>query len=227
MVAHQQHFATKVLERRKKLGMTFLDLHRSGGPTAPTVAKAEAGTLADPRPSTLSKFDVGLRWIPGSAAGAYWDGDEPEPREEIAKRTVLKPSPGAIAVSLDQILALMGTQAQLNDLIDDGCEDVITLAEIRPIARELNQHVSAIVGRFVTDLLERNHSENGQTIQPLLEYALAELLSPAVGTEDPERNKKLYRRWLLGKTQDLDAGLEASFRRQLGRSSQPREEDMN
>jgi hypothetical protein len=223
VAAHPQHFATKVSERRKRLGMTFLDVHRNGGPTAPTLAKAEAGALEDPRPSTLSKFDAGLRWISGSAASTYWDGNEPRPQEESRRRAVLEPAPGGVVLPLDRILALMTTQAELNDLISDRSEHTVQTGEIQPMVNGLNQHISAIVGLFVTDLLERNHTKDRGSIQPLLEYAFAELLSTPVSADDPERYEKLYRRWLVGKSDGIGSELETSFRRRFRRRNYPRE----
>ncbi|AKN16688.1 hypothetical protein MHAE_15349 [Mycobacterium haemophilum DSM 44634] len=203
--------------------MTLVDVNRHGGPTAPTLAKAEAGALEDPRPSTLSKFDVGLRWLPGSAASVYWGGDEPKTRQDVGKRAVLEPAGGAVALPLDRILAMMTTQAQLNDVIDGHSHEPIPSGEIRPLVDALNQHLSVIVGLYVTDLLERNHTKGGQPMQPLLEYAFAELLSAPVSADDPEKVEKLYRRWLLGRLESIDAELEASFRRRLRRRNHPRE----
>ncbi|RFD27118.1 hypothetical protein MUBE_00215 [Mycobacterium uberis] len=203
--------------------MTLVDVNRNGGPTAPTLAKAEAGALEDPRPSTLSKFDVGLCWLPGSAASVYWGGDEPKPREEVGKRTVLEPAGGAIVLPLDRILAMMTTKAQLNDVIDGHSHEPIPFGEIRPLVDALNQHLSVIVGLYVTDLLERNYTKSGQPMQPLLEYAFAELLSAPVSADDPEELEKLYRRWLLGYFDSIDAELEVSFRRRLRHRNHPPE----
>jgi hypothetical protein len=195
--------------------MTFLDVNRNGGPTAPTVAKAEAGDLDDPRPSTLSKFDAGLRWMPGSAAGTYWDGDEPEPAEGKRRQSaVLEPAAASVALPLDRVLALMTTQSKLNDLIDGSAESVARDL-IRPIADELNGHLSAIVGVFATDLLERNRSQDSATIQPLLEYTFAELLANPVPDDDLDREEKLYRRWLLGNAEGIGPDLDLSFARRL------------
>lgn len=202
--------------------MTVLDVNRNGGPTAPTVAKAEAGELDDPRPSTLSKFDAGLGWISGSAASTYWDGNEPRPREDSPKRAVLEPAAGGVVLPLDRILALMTTQAELNQLISDRSEQTIETGEIQPMVDALNQHISAIVGLFVTDLLERNQTKDRRPIQPLLEYAFAELLSAPVSADDPEREEKMYRRWLLGKSNGIDSGLEATFQRRFRRRDRPR-----
>jgi hypothetical protein len=223
--AHLEHFAATIADRRKQLGMTYLDVNRHGGPTAPTVAKAEAGALEDPRQSTLSKFDLALKWMPGSAAGTYWHGDDPKPREESrkrAERTVLEPAAATVALPLDRILDLMTTQAQLNDVMDAPAEAVPSAA-IRPIVQALNQHTSAIVGLFVTDLLERNYTRNRQPIQPLLEYAFAELLSAPVSADDANRDERLYRRWLLGDTDGIDPDRQESFRRRLRRRKYPRE----
>lgn len=223
MTGHQGHFAVQVSQRRRNLGMTLAEVNRNGGPTAPTLAKAEAGALEDPRPSTLSKFDVGLRWLPGSAANTYWSGDEPKPREHIGKRAVLKPTDGTVALPLERILAVMTTQTQLNDVLDGHRAEPIPSGEIRPIVDILNQHLSAIVGHYVTDLLERNHTKGHQPMAPLLEYAFAELLSAPVSADDPEKVEKLYRRWLLGYSESIDTELEASFRRRLRRRNHPRE----
>ena len=223
--AHLEHFAATIADRRKQLGMTYLDVNRHGGPTAPTVAKAEAGALEDPRQSTLAKFDLALKWMPGSAAGTYWHGDDPKPREESrkrAERTVLEPAATTVALPLDRILDLMTTQAQLNDVMDAPAEAVPSAA-IRPIVQALNQHTSAIVGLFVTDLLERNYTRNRQPMQPLLEYAFAELLSAPVSAGDANRDERLYRRWLLGDTDGIDPDREESFRRRLRRRKYPRE----
>ncbi|MEZ0053013.1 hypothetical protein ABIA30_004038 [Mycobacterium sp. MAA66] len=224
MIAHAQHFATKVTERRRKLGMTFLDVNHNGGPSAPTVAKAEAGELDDPRPSTLSKFDAGLRWLPGSAAGAYWDGDDPKPREGAGRQTVLAPTSGTVALPLDQILGLMTAQGQLHDVIDRRQDESIPADEIRPIARALDHHISVVVGTFVTDMLERNHKSHNDATLPLLQYAFAELLAPPVSDDDPARSEKLYRRWLLGNIDPLDDTLVTDFRRRLRRRTKQREE---
>lgn len=197
--------------------MTLVDINRHGGPTAPTLVKAEAAALKDPRPSTLSKFDVGLRWAPGSAANAYWDGEEPKPQEQAGKHAELATTESTVALPLERILAMMTTQTQLNDLINAHPHQPIPTSEIRPLIDALNEHLGAIVGLYVTDLLERNHTKGRQPMQPLLEYAFAELLSAPVAADDPEKIEKLYRRWLLGRLESLDTSLEVSFRRRLRR----------
>lgn len=216
--AHVQFFAERVAERRRALGLTILDVNENGGPTAPTVVKAEAGELQDPRPSTLSKFDVGLRWMPGSAARTYWDGLVPRPLEHAGKNgQPLEPGAASVALPLDTVLDLMNAQSRLHDLLENRANGAIAATELEPIVQALNQQISSIVGRFVTDLLERNHAGSRQEMQPLIEFAFKELLSAPVSVEDPDRDEKLYRRWLLGQPYDLPPALEVKFRNRLRR----------
>lgn len=210
-----------VSQRRQSLGMTLMDVNRRGGPTAPTLIKAEAGGLEDPRPSTLSKFDVGLRWLPGSAASVYWGDDEPQPEEQAGKHAELATAANNVALPLERILAMMTIQTQLNDVVDGHSHEPISPGKLRPIVNALNEHLSAMAGLYVTDLLERNHTHGNQPMQPLLEYAFAELLSAPVSADDPEKLEKLYRRWLLGHLENIDTDLEASFRRRLRRRNHP------
>jgi hypothetical protein len=217
VIGHREHFATRVSERRRNLGLTLVGVNRNGGPTAPTLAKAEAGGLEDPRPSTLSKFDAGLRWLPGSAAGAYWEGDEPTPCDKTETSAVLEPADGTVALPLACILAIMTAQNELSGLIDDRTGQAVSAAEIRPLINLLNEHLSAVVGLFVTDLLERNYTERHRPMQPMLEFAFAELLSAPVSSDDPAKTEKLYRRWLLGCAEAQNAEFEASLRRRLRR----------
>lgn len=203
--------------------MTFVDVKRNGGPTAPTLAKAEAGELDDPRPSTLSKFDIGLRWQAGSAASTYWDGDEPQPCEDSPERVAsLELSSGYVSLQLDHVLALMKTQQQLNDLIDTS-GPAVALDQLQPLIKSLNSEVSSIIGVFVTDMLERNHSQNS-ALQPLLKFAFAELLAAPISPDDPDTTEKLYRRWLLGNSHGIDAELQASFEDRLRRGGVSRED---
>lgn len=41
------------------------------------VIRAESAEYSNPRPSKLDKFDKGLSWKPGTAAGLYWTGIHP------------------------------------------------------------------------------------------------------------------------------------------------------
>jgi hypothetical protein len=215
--AHPEHFAAKVAERRRRLGMTILDVNLNGGPTSPTVAKAEAGALADPRPSTLAKFDAGLRWTPGSAARIYWEGQDPRPRERTTTHKTFTSGAVTIELPLERVLALMSAQSRLTELVDQQSTQKVAIAEVRDIAESLDQHIGTIVGVFVTDLLERNYSDDDQTMQPLIEHAFAEILSAPVSSDDPDRIEKLYRRWLLGKSAETPPDLVPSFRRRLRR----------
>jgi hypothetical protein len=214
---HQRHFGVKVAERRRRLGLTLVDVNQNGGPTAPTLAKAEAGALDDPRPSTLSKFDTALQWTPGSAARAYWEGVEPNPRER--RHRPLERGAGSISLRIDQVLALMATQSKLDELVSQQAGGHINASLVAEAIATLRSPISDIVGQFVTDLLERNYQEKSETMQPVIGYAFAELLSPPVDRDDRQREEKLYRRWLLGKHTEVPSDLQAAFRRKWRQSA--------
>ncbi|MDI9979376.1 XRE family transcriptional regulator [Rhodococcus sp. IEGM 1307] len=206
-----QRFAAKVAERRKLLNLTIGGLKAAGGPTPPVVTQAERAELQNPRPSTLSKFDVGLQWSPGSAARVYWDGGEPTVREKV--KQPLATGGGAMTVSLQTVLRLMSAQQVLHDLSDKN--QPIAPADLRGARDDVDACVSTVAGAFITDLLERNYGEDGSTTHPLLEYAFTELLSPPVSDDDPNAEEKWYRRWLFGKTTDLDPTMIKRFHRRL------------
>lgn len=219
--AHIELFALRILERRKELGLTIRDVNHHGGPTAPTVAKAEAGALQDPRPSTFAKFDAGLGWSPGTAAKIYWNGVDPQAGEGESRGqpAALEPAAGLVCVPLQGVLDLVGSLSALNRLLERRLRDeVIDVKELQEAAAWLNDRVGGIVAQFVTALLERNYSQR-QRMQPLIECAFSELLTAPVSDEDPDREERLYRRWLLGKGYGVTAELSASFRRRLRSSS--------
>ena len=95
------------------------------------------------------------------------------------------------------------------------------MASTNSLADSLAEHVSAIVGLFVTDLLERNHNYN-EPMQLLLEYAFSELLAAPVSADEPGREDRLYRRWLLGHVEEVDPDLEVSFVHRLGQRQNER-----
>ncbi|WP_405493035.1 hypothetical protein [Nocardia sp. NBC_00511] len=212
-VGHPEHFAVVVRERRRQLNLTLEAVKTAGGPTVPTMVRVEAGGLEDPRPSTLAKLDQALQWISGSAARAYWDG---EPPQSVTARVppVLDPGVAEIALPLDLVLELMTTQRRLAELTSGPALD---RDQARAISTAFDSQVSTIVGMFVTDLLERNHTEGEPAaLHPLLAFTFGELLDVPVGG-DGESDEKLYRRWLAGKQPDLTGDLEREFQHRLDR----------
>jgi hypothetical protein len=135
----------------------------------------------------------------------------------------LKPGSGSVALPLEEILDLMAAQAKLNDLLESRAGGAIPGTELEPIVQALNRQISSIVGRFVTDLLERNHTGSQPEIQPLIEFTFRELLSAPVSSGDPHADEKLYRRWLLGRPHETPPALEAEFRGRLRRKVSSKE----
>lgn len=71
-------FGVAVAARRRQLELSIAALHAAGGPTKPVVMRAERCEYSNPRPSTLTKFDKGLKWKPGTAAELFWAGVHPD-----------------------------------------------------------------------------------------------------------------------------------------------------
>ncbi|KAF0849192.1 helix-turn-helix domain-containing protein [Nocardia caishijiensis] len=210
-VGRAQYLGAKVHERRRQLNLTINDVKRAGGPTGPTVVKAEAGQLDEPRPSTLAKFDQALRWTAGSAARIFWDGEEPTPVREPAL-PVLDPGSAEVALPVEAMLQLLGTQRRLADYVDRLDAES---SELAAISLNLDEQISAIVGSFVTDLLERNHGRGElDGIHPLLEFAFGDLLG-GKGDGAGESEEQLYRRWLAGKRPHLPPDLVRRFQARL------------
>ncbi|MCX5042510.1 hypothetical protein OG921_04900 [Aldersonia sp. NBC_00410] len=210
-----QHFAAEVAARRKHLNLTLEALNAAGGPTPPVIAQAERGDLKSPRPSTLTKFDNGLQWLPGSAATTFWEGGDPQTTDVPPTRD-FEPGAGTVPLDLESFLGLMTAQRELHDIAARSLS-----GELERANRLIDDFISQVAGAFVTDLLERNQdSDGGRTTHPLIEYAFGELLSTSVSSDDPDASEKLYRRWLIGREPNLDRGQLADFESRLRRKRQ-------
>lgn len=202
---HPEWFATCAGSRRKQRNLSIEALHSAGGPTKPVVVLAESGRLSNPRPSTLSKFDTGLNWKPGSAAEVFWEGGQPT----SIGRTAYKSGKGSVSVGLDPLMELLAAQKNLHDRIEDP--SVPDSGALRDALGQLDKAVSAVAGVFVTEVLERNYGQDQKTINS----TIADLLEPPLESHDPEYDEKLYRRWLFGKDLQLDKTTVKRFRRRL------------
>lgn len=60
--------ATAVSERRNYLGRSQIEVWRDGGPANSTMTSLEAAASRSVTRSTLNKLDVGLAWVPDTAA---------------------------------------------------------------------------------------------------------------------------------------------------------------
>ncbi|MFD3705780.1 hypothetical protein ACFWUP_21790 [Nocardia sp. NPDC058658] len=203
---HDEFFARVVHDRRTTLGLTMLEVRERGGPAVPTQVEAERGALrTNVKPSTFAKFDAGLGWMPGSAVAAYREGHQPATIAQQPPSRTLEPGANAVAIELEQILGLLDAQRELHISLTSTLDRAIPEAVGR-----LDQAVSAIVGPFVTDILERNRDQH---THPLIEIAFAEALAAPVSTDAPESTERLYRRWLIGRADTLDEATRQQFER--------------
>ena len=204
-VGHPDWFATCSASRRRQLNLTIEDLKSAGGPTKPVVVQAESGKMTNPRPSTLAKFDTALRWKAGSAAEAYWKGRPPIP----SGRTPYRTGAGSVSLPLGPVVDLLIAQRELHELHDGP--GPITQKNLGDVLKRLDKALSSVAGAFVTDTLERNHGQNPR----IVESTLAGLLDVSVDPKDPDREEKLYRRWLLGRDVADDDEMHKRFDQRL------------
>lgn len=212
---HPEFFASVANAGRR--GRTMAEVHAAGGPAVPTLVRAEAGKLLNPKPKTFSKFDVGLGWVPGSAARAYWHAEQPVPATKSQAPTPLRFGRSSVQVPLERVLSLLDVQRDLNTLVESNPAAVPT-EEVQQVARRLDQEVSIIVGRWATNLLERNRIQG--SAHPGLDFAFADTLSNSVTDDDPDAEDRLYRRWLFGRS---ESELDDAQREMFGRRYEARE----
>ncbi len=210
-LSRQKRFGRIIKERRDELGLTQLQIGDLGGPSAPTIRKIEDGE-ATISMQTLNKLDAPLRWLPGSAARTYAGGvpaaDEPANGERGAGDSVVA-GPDAIRFEISDLTGLLAASGRLTDAVENGrTADPQVVSAIA----ELNRVVSKLSARYATAMLERNGGP-GRQLHPLVEMAFAHLLAvPAEVSDSGELQERRYRRWLAGRSEDIDAATEARFR---------------
>ncbi|MGW6425212.1 hypothetical protein ACWF82_21295 [Nocardia sp. NPDC055053] len=208
---HAEILAGFVRDRReKKLNMSFADVADAGGPSKPTMVKIEAGEITSPKKTTFNRLDTSLRWVPGSAAGAYWYAATPVGLEDECRGgEPLRLTGGTIEVPLERVSRLMEIQADFHTALDGDPE----LGSLRGLAERLDYEVNLIVGQWVSDMMARNRSQG--TLHAGLEVVLGEALSAPVASDDPNAEDRLYRRYLAGGryAENLSADLRQKFER--------------
>ncbi|AVH20153.1 hypothetical protein [Nocardia cyriacigeorgica] len=192
---HPEFFGEVVKARREYLSLTMAEVRAAGGPAQTTMVRTERGELGKPQKKIFAKFDTALRWVPGSAAAAYWNRETPVPLEpEQPAAPPLNLAGSDVEVPLDQVIALMELQRDLNAAAEARRE--LSADSVQDLATRLNREVSLIVGRWATTMLERNRGT--EAVHPGLEVIFADALSPPVDPGTPDAEERLYRRWLLG-----------------------------
>ncbi|MGV9638090.1 hypothetical protein ACWDO0_28270 [Nocardia rhamnosiphila] len=192
---HPEFFAALVKEHRR--GRPMAEMPSLGGPGVPTWVKAENKRLgANPRKDTFAKFDRALGWAPGSAARAFWHGEQPVALDRGPRAvSPLRATADSVNVPLEQVEDLLNVQRDFHAALGSA-SGAVPIEELRPLSKSLDDVVSIIVGRWATDMLEANRS--GGAAHPGLAVALADALSVPVDEKDPNAEDRLYRRWLAG-----------------------------
>ncbi|WP_032385505.1 hypothetical protein [Rhodococcoides fascians] len=174
------------------------------------VVLAENGKLTNPRPSTLAKFDTGLRWKQGSAAEVFWQGGSP-----IALgRSTYKPGSGNVSLGIDRVSKLLAVQQEAHEQFGHSGEFESNVESRRAFLRQLDDAVSLVAGVWVTDVLERNYGQDPRAINS----TITDLLELPIDPDDPDYDEKLYRRWLFGKDTQPDPATVRRFRSRLNAS---------
>lgn len=211
-------FGQIVQKRREELGLTQDDIAAAGGPSDTTLTRIEKG-LGASRPSTRRSLDKPLRWKPGSAADV-WAGGDPTPLEATtSERRPKKTSGATMVLGPDQApvsLTVLTELLQLNSRLWAYAAEHPDSTEIATISRNLSAVVSTISGEWVTETLERNAGPD-RSVSPMIEFAFAAHLSVPVDLDDPDADEKLYRRWLIGKDDQLTEERSAAFRARFAR----------
>lgn len=210
-LSRQKRFGRIIKERRDELGLTQMQIGDLGGPSAPTIRKIEDGDAAIST-HTLNKLDAPLRWLPGSAARAYAGGD-PTARDTAAPTASTGESivsgPDSIRFELADLTGLLAAAGRLNDAVERGRT---TEPHLVSAISDLNGVVSRLSARYATAMLERNGGP-GRPLHPLVAMAFSHLLDvPAASSDPAELAERRYRRWLAGRTEDMDTATEARFR---------------
>lgn len=185
--ADRVRFGHLVRSRREELGLTQDDVTAAGGPSDTTQTRVENAEGPPPNLATRNKLDRPLRWQPGSAARAWAGGDpipldtSPPPGE--VPRTVV--GPNEVPMSVRQLTSLLDIYTRL------AADDHIAPDQLA----ELKELVSALVGRWVTEVLE--HSSGPRMDVPtILRFAFGPHLEEPVDVAE-SGDDGLYRRWLM------------------------------
>lgn len=211
-------FGERVAARRHDLNLRLTHVPDLGGPSATRMTSIEHGKGPEPKPSTLDKLDSVLRWEPGSALRVL-NGGEPVALNQPQSQANLQFSDGAFSIPNDEVAAILSTMRRLDSQLRKASNTIMANPEFHTAYREHSAAVSNIIGRWVTDLLERN-AEPGRALPPLLELSLGPYLDAEPDDETGliDLDEQLYRRWLAGRSIDASPGQLHRWRSRLQRS---------
>lgn len=199
-------FGERVAARRRDLNLRLTHVPDLGGPSATRMTSIEHGTGPEPKPSTLDKLDSVLRWEPGSALRVL-HGGEPVELSQPQPQSSLNFTDGAFSIPNDEVATILSTMRRLDSQLRKASNTIMANPEFHTAYREHSAAVSNIIGRWVTDLLERN-ADPGRPLPPLLELSLG----PYLDTEPDDETglidweEQMYRRWLAGRVSNASPG---------------------
>lgn len=210
------NFGARIRARRQELGgLSRQQISEQGGPAAVTISKIERAETKVPSAGTFTLLDVGLKWVPGSAARLFEEGIEPEPLDDARSpaESILTADPGA-PLSATRLVELT-TAARNLDAVADRHPDMSDLQDAR-IA--VNLVTDRFLRTWLIALLEATSREKGPggTPEPIVGVMLAQYLAspPSPGLAEEDRRDVLYLRWLMGQVDESSADPEqiASFK---------------
>ncbi|WP_067471643.1 hypothetical protein [Nocardia amamiensis] len=192
-----------VAARMGQLGRSRRQVSLRGGPTEPTMLKIEREQARRLEPETLRRLNVGLDCEPGSAENVI-AGRQPTPKRG---GTDIAVGPPAVEVPVDTITALVAAAAEINRLAQSEAPAMQQAAE------HLDAAVQPLYSRYITQLLEANHRQQG-ALGPLVAL-LGPFLDRPIDPDQEDDEEPLYRRWLAGMCPDLDDATTMRFRARL------------
>jgi len=215
-------FGALVAARRSELGrLSRDDVHAAGGPSDTTLARLENpdSQMPPPRKATFPKLDLGLQWVPGSAARAWAGGDPVGLEQAELANTESAPAEGPegnpltfrqVQVDVDLIQRLFAA--------NDTCLQFFASPELPESVRdsagrakqELGVAVAGLFAAYATDVLERAGGP-GRDLPGMIDVAFASALTAPPAATGTEREDQLYRRWLAHRAADLDPDLPEKF----------------
>lgn len=211
-------FGERVAARRRELNLRLTHVPDLGGPSATRMTSIEHGKGPEPKPSTLDKLDSVLRWESGSALRVL-NGGEPVALSQPQPQSNLQLTEGTFSIPNDEVASILATMRRLDNQLRKANNTIMADPAFHTAYREHSAAVSNIIGRWVTDLLERN-AEPGRPLPPLLELSLGAYLDVEPNDETGliDRDEQLYRRWLAGRIKDPSPDQLARWRSRLLKS---------
>lgn len=206
-VEHYAELAAYVVARRKSLNMTQQQVLDAGGPDRTTQRKIEHITTTPPRKNTLEAYDRVLRLTSGSMSMLLYSGTPPTPLEETTPSEDLQWIHERIRNARD--LQESGDyERSTNELrvLDTQVAEAISSAKRAQLEAKRREEAD-----FLTSVLEEKRFLPRPLAGPFGHFMETEGLR----SHTPEYIDVLYRRWLVGESDELPASRIGEFEQRL------------